>query len=252
MFTLFQDPDRVHALAESVTMQSMSELTADTTRMPVPRATHEFRLEEAVRAKGHAFVRYRDGERFRAVALLPASSMVYIGRDAGCVVGIENDVRVSRRHARLIFGASQWSIEDGPSRNGTYVDGKRTVGEHILADRALISVGRTVLSFHDPPTTTIVTTLSEDPPIQRLSPTATQRRVLVELARPFMARNAGIPVTPTNAAIAATLGYQVTTIRDAISDLYRQAGLLRGASQQRSELVRIAIIEGTVEPQDFA
>ena len=45
-----------------------------------------------------------------------------------------DDESVSRRHARLIYGAGRWSIEDGPSRNGTFVDDRRTVGEQILAD----------------------------------------------------------------------------------------------------------------------
>jgi DNA-binding NarL/FixJ family response regulator len=66
-----------------------------------------------------------------------------------------------------------------------------------------------------------------------------------------MARGAEVPVTPTNGAIAQTLGYQVATIRDAISDLYSQAKLARGTSDQRSELVRLAIREGTVRPEDF-
>ena len=46
------------------------------------------------------------------------------------------------------------------------------------------------------------------------------------------------------------LGYQVATIRDAISDLYRQAGLARGASDQRAELVRLAIRERAVGRED--
>src|SRR5204862_2843936 len=112
-----------------------------------PRATHEFRLEAAARAAGHAYVRYRDGNVFRVVSLVPAPSPLYIGRDDGCAVEIYNDERVSRRHARIIFGAGQWSIEDGPSRHGTFVDGKPTIGERLLTDGARITVGRTALSF---------------------------------------------------------------------------------------------------------
>ena len=229
----------------------MSEQSFDALAPTAPRATHEFRLEEAVRAKGHAYVRYRDGDSFRAVALVPAAGVLYVGRDEGCAVAIEHDQRVSRRHARLIYGAGQWSIEDGPSRNGTLVDGRRTVGEHILADGARITVGRTTLSFHAPQAAPVVTTLADEPRVRRLFPTPTQRKVLVELARPFMGHGAEVPVAPTNAAIAAKLGYQVTTIRDAISDLYRQAGLARGASEQRAELVRLAIAEGLVRPDDL-
>lgn len=216
-----------------------------------PRTTGEFRLLEAARDRGHAYVCYRDGDIFCVVSLIPASSMQYVGRDEGCAVRIQNDGRVSRRHARLIFGAGQWSIEDGPSRNGTSVNGRRAVGEHILDDGARIAVGRTSLSFHAATAVTPVTTLAEEPSSSRLHPTATQRKVLVELARPFITPGTDVPVAPRNAAIAATLGYQVTTIRDAISDLYGQAGLTRGTSDQRGALVRLAIREGVVGPEDL-
>ena len=238
-------------MTQRVTMRSMSDETHDASQPTTPRATHEFRLEAEVREQGLAYVRYRDGDSFRVVALVPASSVLYIGRDEGCAVEIQNDGLVSRRHARLIFGAGQWSIEDGPSRNGTYVEGRRTVGEHILADGARISVGSTTLSFHAPASKPNVTTLVAPPTARRLRPTSTQRKVLVELARPFMVRGAEFAVAPTNAAIAATLGYQVTTIRDAISDLYHQAGLARGTAEQRAALVRLAIREGSVLPEDF-
>jgi hypothetical protein len=229
-------------------MQPMSDQATDESK---PRATYEFRLEEAARAKGQAYVRYRDGSLFRVVSLVPSPSPVYIGRDEGCTVEVRNDERVSRRHARIIFGAGQWSIEDGPSRNGTFVDGTPAVGERLLADGSRILVGRTTVSFHAGRTATAIPTLGEEPRQRRLHPNATQRKVLVELARPFMVRGAEVPVTPTNAAIAQTLGYQVATIRDAISDLYGQAKLARGSSEQRSELVRLAIGEGAVGPEDF-
>jgi len=216
-----------------------------------PRATAEFRVEDAAREQGRAYVRYRDGTGFNAVALDPAASPVYIGRDAGCGVEIVHDARVSRRHARLIFGAGQWSIEDGPSRNGTFVEGERTTGEQILADATVFSVGTTLLSLHVPHGSNVVPTLADEPPARRLHPSPTQHKVLVELSRPYFDRDVKVPVAPTNADIAGRLGYQVTTIRDAVSDLYRQAGLARGATDQRAELVRLAIREHTVTPRDL-
>ena len=217
-----------------------------------PRATADFHVEEAARAAGHAYVRYRDGKRFHAVGLNPGLSPIYIGRDGDCLVRVTEDPRVSRRHARLTHGAGRWSIADGPSRNGTFVGGKRTAREQILDDEMTITVGTTVLSFHMPATSTVVATLADEPLVRRLHPTPTQRKVLTELARPFLAPDHDLPaVAPTNAAIADRLGYQVATIRDAISDLYRQAGLARGTSEQRAELVRLAIRERVVTHDDF-
>jgi pSer/pThr/pTyr-binding forkhead associated (FHA) protein len=217
-----------------------------------PRTTDEVRLEQKVLATGHAYVRYRDEATFCAVSLEPAASATYIGRDADCAIQITKDARVSRRHARLTFGASRWSISDGPSRNGTFVGGKRTTGEELLSDGMTFTVGRTLLSFHLPRRTSVVTTLAEDGELKRLRPSATQRKVLVELVRPFFEQGyADIAVPPSNATIAKRLGYETTTIRDTISDLYRQAGLARSAANnQRTELVRLAIYEGTVTRAD--
>jgi pSer/pThr/pTyr-binding forkhead associated (FHA) protein len=238
-------------MLKSVTIRPMSGWTSGGSHPTAPYTTAEFRMEDAARVAGNAYVRYRDDKTFHAVALDPGSSVVYIGRDRDCAIRIENDTRVSRRHARLIFGAGRWSIQDGPSRNGTFLADERTVGEQLLADGALITVGRTLLSFHMP-LPTVATTIAEMPSMRRLHPTATQRKVLVELARPAYERPGEIPVVPTNAAIAKRLGYADATIRDAVSDLYRQAGLTRGASDQRSELVRLAIRERAVTAADFA
>jgi hypothetical protein len=142
-------------------MQLMEDHAFDVSQPTKPHATHEFRLEAAVRAEGHAYVRYRDANAFRVVSLVPTPSVLYIGRDEGCAIEIQNDERVSRRHARIIFGAGQWSIEDGPSRNGTFVDGKPTVGERILTDGSRILVGRTVLTFHAAPSAPAIPTLAD-------------------------------------------------------------------------------------------
>ena len=234
-----------------VTMQRMKDVILGPAGPTAPRATAEFRIEDSAREQGHAYVRYRDAADFHAVALDPSASPIYIGRDEGCGVRIVHDARVSRRHARLIFGAGQWSIEDGPSRNGTFVEGRRTTGEQILLDRTTFTVGKTLLSLHMPPKSDVVATLADEPPTRLLHPSQTQRKVLVALARPFLTSDDNVAVTPTNAEIAAELGYQAATIRDAISDLYQQAGLGRGAGDRRAQLVRLAIREHAVTPRDL-
>lgn len=216
-----------------------------------PRSTAEFRLVEAVLARATAYVRFREGTTFNVVGLTPTPSPIYIGRDETCLVRINVDERVSRRHARLIFGAGCWSIEDAGSRNGTHVCDRPVTSETILSDEDEITVGETRITFHQPVNTDLTKTLAAERSHQLLQPSVTQRKVLVELARPWFQRVEDVPVTPTNQAIADTLGYQVSTIRDAISDLYRQAHLERGRVDQRAELVRLAIRERTVMPDSF-
>jgi hypothetical protein len=216
-----------------------------------PRSTDEFRLVEEVRAHAPAYIRFRDGTTFKAVGLTPTPSPMYIGRDESCPIRVEADERVSRRHARLIFGAGCWSIEDAGSRNGTFVCERPVSSEVVLDHEDEITVGDTRISFHQPKGTDLRRTLVAETQNQRLRPSETQRKVLIELSRPWFEHGDEVPVAPTNQAIAQRLGYQVSTIRDAISDLYRQGGLERGRVDQRVELVRLAIRERTVTPDSF-
>jgi pSer/pThr/pTyr-binding forkhead associated (FHA) protein len=64
-----------------------------------------------------------------------------VGRDAGVVdIAILDDV-VSQRHAELILGPYGWHIVDWHSTNGTFVDGKRITGVHMLSDGQVITFG---------------------------------------------------------------------------------------------------------------
>jgi hypothetical protein len=216
---------------------------------PVARATHEVNLEDEVRAEGRPYVRYRDGVLFRALSLSPSASPVDIGRVDVCPVRIESDPLVSRRHARLIFGAGWWSIEDATSHNGTFIGDKRIPGETILKDGARFRVGDTVLSVHLPESGPDQTTLEEHAELRRLDPDPIQRKILVALARPWLA-GYELPVSPSDADIAHTLGCDVKSVADAVTGLYEQAGLPSDVDQ-RNGLIALAMHERTVTPDDL-
>jgi hypothetical protein len=217
---------------------------------PVARATHELDLEGEVRAEGRPYVRYRDGVLFRALSLSPSASPVDIGRVDVCPVRIESDPLVSRRHARLIFAAGWWSIEDAASHNGTFMGDRRIPGETILNDGACFRVGDTVLSVHLPRSAPDQTTLeAEHAELRLLDPSPIQRKILVALARPWLAGHE-LPVSPSDADIARTLGCDVESIADAVTDLYEQAGLSSDVDQ-RSGLIALAMHERTVTPEDL-
>jgi pSer/pThr/pTyr-binding forkhead associated (FHA) protein len=68
--------------------------------------------------------------------------------------GEENTVRlternISRRHATLRHEASGWVITDTSSRNGSYVNGVRLVGEHTVTEGDIVQVGDYRLAFTD-------------------------------------------------------------------------------------------------------
>src|SRR5690349_10745377 len=48
-------------------------------------------------------------------------------------VDAEDDALVSREHVEVRLTDGQWRVRDLNSRNGTYVDGERVVGEQVYA-----------------------------------------------------------------------------------------------------------------------
>ncbi len=68
---------------------------------------------------------------------------VYIGRDIHNDV-VVNDAEVSRRHARLVAEAGSFLLEDLGSTNGTFVDGQRITGPHLMRPGEKIYLGENV------------------------------------------------------------------------------------------------------------
>ncbi len=72
---------------------------------------------------------------------------IYIGRDPANDIVI-TDVEVSRKHARLILQPGGYVLEDLGSTNGTYINGQRLLGPHVLRAGEVIQLGENVsLSF---------------------------------------------------------------------------------------------------------
>lgn len=66
-----------------------------------------------------------------------------IGRDIGNTIVI-NDAEISRKHARLFAQSGGYVIEDTGSTNGTFVNGQRLMGPHLLRPGEVIFFGETV------------------------------------------------------------------------------------------------------------
>lgn len=66
-----------------------------------------------------------------------------IGRDISNPIVI-NDAEVSRRHTRLRIQAGSYVVEDMGSTNGTFVNGQRLMGPHLLRPGEVIMLGEHV------------------------------------------------------------------------------------------------------------
>jgi hypothetical protein len=73
-----------------------------------------------------------------------------IGRDINNVIVI-NDAEVSRNHVRLLSQAGGYVIEDLGSTNGTFVNGQRLMGPHMLQHGEMISMGDNISLAYEAP-----------------------------------------------------------------------------------------------------
>ena len=94
-----------------------------------------------------------------------------IGRAPSCHVVVPRPT-VSRLHAIVEPEGPRWAIRDAGSANGTFVNGVRLSGPHLLTDRDALGFGEPApaLRFHDPdPTVAAGARLRYDEPTMRFS-----------------------------------------------------------------------------------
>ena len=96
---------------------------------------------------GHFQLVMRSGPTPGAVYPLEGDQIM-IGRDSSNGVAI-NDPEVSRRHARLTFQGGKYVIEDLGSTNGTFINGQRLSGPHVLKAGDVVALGEQIVLMYD-------------------------------------------------------------------------------------------------------
>jgi two-component system, NtrC family, response regulator HydG len=86
-----------------------------------------------------------NGEQVEEISLDP-SRVTTIGRHPVCTLPL-NDSLCSRHHSEIFLSGDGWVIRDLDSRNGTFVNKERIVGDWPLLDRSVVHIGSTVLMF---------------------------------------------------------------------------------------------------------
>lgn len=69
-----------------------------------------------------------------------------VGRHPASAIWI-NAASVSRAHALIVVSAGRVTIEDRGSRNGTFVDGRKLTGPHLLLDGSEVMFGSERVTF---------------------------------------------------------------------------------------------------------
>ncbi|GAP20815.1 FHA domain-containing protein [Leptolinea tardivitalis] len=88
---------------------------------------------------------------------------LHVGRDVTNDLVI-SDEKVSRRHARLYTEGDQYVVEDLGSTNGTFINGARLSGPHLLRAGEQITFGETSIVSYEriegDPNATVMSTIS--------------------------------------------------------------------------------------------
>lgn len=218
-----------------------------------PHVASPAELKERLEAErqGEPFLLYREANGQRIVSLAGAGERFSVGRDAQMDVSLD-DEQVSLLHAELGRTGGVWTIvDDGLSRNGTFVNGERTAGRRRLRDGDEIRFGETIVVFRDPASVEAGETASapDGPAVAEL--TESQRRILVALCRPF--RDGSPYATPaTNKQIADEVFLSVDAVKGHLRNLFERFDLADvPQNQKRVRLVELAMQRGLISIRDL-
>ncbi|MEA2136151.1 MAG: hypothetical protein QOC68_4060 [Solirubrobacteraceae bacterium] len=195
--------------------------------------------------RGVPYLLYRPGHgEQRIVELSPALDRASIGRQDACDVALPGDPSVSRVHAVLERIGDEWTlVDDGSSRNGSFVNGERVHGRRRLRDGDLVRVGETQIAFRSMRDRVTAETAPATSP--QIIVSGAQRRVLLALCRPFA--DQGFAAPPSNSDIAEELFVSAETIKSHMHALFHAFGLEDVPHQhKRARLAAAAIEQGVV------
>ena len=195
------------------------------------------------------FLIFRDGEGVQRTLVLDESTVrVTVGRAPGAGLSLSWDDEVSRVHAELERVGGEWTVVDeGLSRNGTFVNGARVAGRVRLRSGDVMRFGSTHVAFRAPAGELRETAGEDEPPTL----TGAQRRVLVALCRPY--RHGAANASPAgNREIAQELVLSIDGVKTHVRSLFHLFGVEDlPQNRKRARLVELAFSMGAVTPRDF-
>jgi hypothetical protein len=202
---------------------------------------------------GRAFLVFRDADGRLAFFASPEDERnCTLGRRPELDVAIAWDPEVSGLHAELQGLGGEWTlVDDGLSRNGTYVNGLRLGGRRRLRDGDRIRIGQTILVFKAGGVAAVRETVATGETGPLLELTDGQRKVLVALCRPY--RDGADFVKPaTNQEIAAELFLSVEAVKMHLRALFGKFELSELAqNEKRVRLAECALQFGVISQRDL-
>jgi pSer/pThr/pTyr-binding forkhead associated (FHA) protein len=200
--------------------------------------------------RGTPFLVLRDPEGGQVIREL-AEDRLAVGRSEDASLRLADDPEVSSLHAELERIGGNWVlVDDGLSRNGSFVNGERVSGRRRLRDGDALRFGQTSVVFRSPGSPVAETVAAGDTP-DAASITDTQRRILVALCRPY--REGSDFATPAaNRQIAEEVFLSVDAVKAHLRTLFEKfdVGDLP-QNQKRVRLAELALRSGVISPRDL-
>jgi pSer/pThr/pTyr-binding forkhead associated (FHA) protein len=220
-----------------------------------PHSTSAPELKAQIEAErgGRPFLVYRDAAGTQRIVVVEAgATALWVGRGESADLRLDWDEEVSALHAQLEVVRDECTLlDDGLSRNGSFVGTERVDGRRRLRDGDVLRFGRTTVLYRRPgegaPEATVVA--GEVPGAATISPG--QRRVLVALCRPFK-DGGSFATAPTNQAIAEELHLSVDAVKTHMRALFEKLELEDlPQNRKRVALVERALQSGAVSRREL-
>ena len=212
----------------------------------------ELKAQIEAEREGRPFLVFRDGAGEQVILPIEANAELWVGRGGSADVRLEWDEEVSALHAQIEVVRDECTlVDDGLSRNGSFVNEERVHGRRHLRDGDSLRFGRTVVTYRRPgedaPEATAVA--SEMPAAATVSPA--QRKVLVVLCRPY--KDGDSFATPaTNQQIGEELHLSVDAVKTHMRALFEKLGVGDiPQNQKRVALVERALQSGIVSRREL-
>jgi pSer/pThr/pTyr-binding forkhead associated (FHA) protein len=220
-----------------------------------PRASTAPELKAQIEAEreGRPFVVYRDGEGAQRITPIAAGrSELWVGRRGSADIRIDWDEEVSGLHAQIEVVRDECTlVDDGLSRNGSFVNGERIRGRRHLRDQDMIRFGQTVVLYRVPGEESAESTVIAGEVSEAATVSPGQLRVLLALCRPFK-DGAAFATPATNQQIAEELHLSVDAVKTHLRALFEKFGVEElPQNQKRVGLVERALQSGLISERDL-
>lgn len=212
----------------------------------------ELKAQIEAEREGRPFLVFRDGGGGQVIQPLAADAELWVGRSGSADVQLEWDGEVSSLHAQIEVVRGECTlVDDGLSRNGSFVNEERVHGRRHLRDGDALRFGQTAVVYRRPgedaPEATVAA--GQVPAAATVSPA--QRKVLLALCRPY--KDGDSFATPaTNQQIGDELHLSVDAVKTHMRALFEKLGVGDiPQNQKRVTLVERALQTGIVNRREL-